>query len=111
MAGRPVMMGTASASGGTERGCALLREPEANDVQRTLLAALVESISEARQGSLLGDAGSRAAVQGFMTRLVTDALRRLESAGYNGKRVRRRMGLALTPSSAASRRDVGSPHS
>jgi hypothetical protein len=75
------------------------REPETDDVQRAIYLALMSLIAEARQGHIPGRGGPRAVsvVADFIKGLVTDALRRLDEAGYDPERSRRRMRLALTP--------------
>ncbi|MFC4171629.1 hypothetical protein ACFOYU_06110 [Microvirga sp. GCM10011540] len=81
---------------------AAAREPETDDVQRAIYQALIGSIAEARQGRIPGDGGPRAVsvMSAFIKGLVTDALRRLDEAGYDPGRSRRRMRMALLPTQA-----------
>jgi hypothetical protein len=73
------------------------REPEAEDVQTAVWQAIRAFNARVSRGGLSGSEERQEWAREFLEGLFGSALRRLEEAGYDRKRAKRRLRLILIP--------------
>ncbi|MXQ10447.1 hypothetical protein [Microvirga makkahensis] len=73
------------------------RDPEADDVQRAVFAALRDKTFQARTDHLEGSGQYRASVRAFLLALYEESLDRLCRNGFSRRKAKRRLARALKP--------------